>query len=300
MSNRQARREQSRTARTARTAQRTRASRGPGRSSGGGGSSIFSPGFLIALGAIAVVLVGLAVVFTQFFGGDDEGGLAAKLATAEENIPADMAKGNKLGSDDAPVKIVEFEDTQCPFCLRYTANVEPELVKEFVKSGQVQIEYRHYPILGSESTFAALALTCAGKQNKFWQFHNELFSIQAKAGQDTRERVDVGRFTEGELKGIASDLGLDRTVFDACYQAPETLTEVSNNQREAQSLGIRSTPGFIVNGGRIGEGSPTLEEWREIVKQAIEQKNATPTPAGSATTTASPSASATASATAGN
>jgi protein-disulfide isomerase len=299
MSNRQARREQSRTARTTRTTQRSRPSRGPSRSSGGG-SSIFSTGFLIALGVIAVVLVGLALAFTQFFGDDDAGGLSDKLATARDNIPADLAKGNKLGKDDAPVKVIEYEDIQCPFCLRYTANVEPELVEEFIKTGQMQIEYRHLPILGSESTLAALGMTCAGKQNKFWEFHNELFSVQAKAGQDTNEQIDAGRFTEGKLKSIASDLGLDRGQFDTCYQAPETVTEVSNNQKEAQSLGIRSTPGFIVNGGRIGEGSPSIEEWRNIVKQATEQKNASPTATGSATATGSPAATASASPTAGN
>lgn len=299
MSNRQARREQSRTARTTRTTQRTRPGRTPGRSSGGG-SSIFSPGFFIALAAVAVALVAVVFVFTQFFG--DEGGneLADKLADAEENLPADMAKGNKLGKDDAPVKIIEFEDTQCPFCLRYSANVEPQIVEEFVKTGQVQIEYRHLPILGSESTLSAKALTCAGQQNKFWQFHNELFTIQAKAGQATNEQVDAGRFTDSKLRGIASDLGLDVGQFDTCYQAPETLAEVANNQREAQSLGIRSTPGFIVNGGRVGEGSPGIEEWRKIVADAIAQKSATPGATTTATATGSPAASPTASATAGN
>ncbi|MEX0782858.1 MAG: thioredoxin domain-containing protein [Dehalococcoidia bacterium] len=302
MSNRQARREQSR---TTRTSQRSRQSGTPGRSSrpssgGGGGSSIFSTGFLVALGAVAVVLVIAAVAFTQFFGSEGEDDqLVQNLEEAGAALPLDMMDGNTIGSDDAPVKITEYEDTQCPFCLRYTANVEPDLIEEFVKTGKVQITYKHLPLLGNESTFAAMALTCAADQNEFWPYHNKLFTVQAAAGQSTNEQVDVGRFSEDKLKGYAGELGLDRTAFDACYADPETLTEVSAQQREAQGFGVNSTPGFIVNGSPAGSGSPTIEGWRTIIEQAMAATTTTAT-----TTTTSPAAttspSATASATPSN
>jgi protein-disulfide isomerase len=303
MSNRQARREQSR---SARTPQRSRSGRPSSRSprpssGGGGGSSIFSTGFLLALGAVAVVLVIAAVVFTQFFGSDSESDeLVQNLEAAEAALPLDMVDGNTIGSPDAPVKITEYEDTQCPFCLRYTANVEPQLVEEFVKTGKVQITYKHLPLLGQESTLAALALTCAADQDKFWQFHNKLFTVQADAGQSTNEQVDVGRFSEDKLKGYADELGLDRTAFDACYVSPDTVAEVQSQHREAQGFGVTSTPGFIVNGAQIGSGSPTIEAWREIIEEAINQTTPTSTATGSATTTttASPAATTTPSATA--
>lgn len=290
MSNRQARREQSRTTRTQRSRPRPqqRSSRPTG---GGGGSNIFTTGFLLALGAVAVVLIAVVIIFTQFVGSDSgDGDLASKMEDARANLPLDLANGTKIGRDDAPVKIVEYEDAQCPFCLRYTANTEPTLMDEFVKTGKAQIEYKHLPILGkSESTLAAIAMTCAAEQNKFWEYHAHVFTIQAKAGQDTNEQVDVGRFTENKLKGYASDLGLDRAKFDACYQSPDTLATVSNNSREAQSFGITSTPGFIVNGRQIGSGSPSLDDWRAIINEAAGGGSAT------TTTTASPSASASAS-----
>jgi protein-disulfide isomerase len=273
MSNRQARREQSR---TTRTTQRSRASRPTGRGSRpspsrGGGSSIFSSGFLLALGAIAIVLVVVAVVFTQFFGGDSEDDeLVQNLEAAEAALPLDMANGNTLGSNDAPVKITEYEDTQCPFCLRYTANVEPGLMEEFVKTGQVQITYKHLPLLGVDSVQGAMALTCAADQDKFWPFHNKLFTVQAEAGQSTNEQTNVGRFSESNLKGFATELGLDRTAFDACYASPDTIAEVTAQQQEAQSFGITSTPGFIVNGQQIGSGSPTIEGWRDIIQQVVD------------------------------
>jgi protein-disulfide isomerase len=303
MSNRQARREQSRTTRT----QRSRTARTPVRSSrpssggGGGGSSIFSPGFMIAIGAVVVVLVIAGVAFAMFFGGDggDEE-LVENLEAAEAALPVDMADGNTIGDPNAPVKITEYEDTQCPFCLRYTANIEPQLMEEYVKTGKVQITYKHLPLLGADSTAGAKALTCAAEQDKFWQLHNKLFTVQAEAGQSTKEELNVGRFSDDKLRGYASELGLDMDAYDGCFNSPETLEEITNQQREAQAFGIRSTPGFLVNGQSLSSGSPTIEGWRQIIDEALAQATPTTsaTASASATTTASPAATTTPSATA--
>ena len=294
MSNRQARREQSR---TTRTSQRSRSGGTPSRSpkpsssgrgsSGGGGSSIFSTGFLLAMGAVVVVLIIAAVVFTQFFGSEGEDQeLVESLEAAEAALPLDMVEGNTIGDPNAPVKITEYEDTQCPFCLRYTADVEPQLMEEYVKTGKVQITYKHYPILGQESVSGAKALVCAAEQDKFWELHNKLFTVQAEAGQSTNEETNVGRFSDDKLRGFASELGMDTAAYDACYNSPETIEQVTNEQREAQAFGIQSTPGFLVNGQQLGTGSPTIESWRQIIEEALKQA----TPTTTATTTASPAA----------
>jgi protein-disulfide isomerase len=252
---------------------------------------------LLALGAIAIVLVVVALVFTQFFGGsggDEE--LVQNLEEAEANLPLEMADGNTIGSPDAPVKITEYEDTQCPFCLRYSANVEPELMEEFVKTGKVQITYKHLPLLGNDSVNGAKALTCAGEQDKFWPLHNKLFTVQAEAGQSSNEELNVGRFSDDNLRSYANELGLDLAAFDACYADPETLEEVEAQQREAQSFGITSTPGFLINGQNFQSGSPTIEGWRDVIQQVLDQQ-ATATASASAPATTSPAATTTPSAT---
>ena len=186
MSNRQARRDQMRSTRQQR-AQQTRQSgprrsSGPSRGGGGGLSSVLSNKFALLAGAVVIVLaVILGVVIANT--GSSDGGLTSKLTTAQVEFPYDQAKGYKVGSDSAPIKLTEFEDFQCPFCLRYTGEEEPDIVKEFVKTGKVQIEFKHLPLLGAESVRAAKAGECAAQQDKFWQLHNDLFLTQAKAGQ---------------------------------------------------------------------------------------------------------------------
>jgi protein-disulfide isomerase len=304
MSNRQARREQ---ARTTRTTRQTRPPGGGGQqrkpsSTRGGGSDIFSRGFMLALGAMVIAAIGVIAAVIIFGGGDDDSSdLAALLEQASADLPLDMADGTKLGSDDAPVKVVAYEDFQCPFCLRYTAEQEPLVVNELVKSGKIQLEYRNLPILGNESIAAAMAGQCAADQNKFWQYHHLLFLTQARAGNADvgGEDNNSGRFSDEKLKQFASEVGLDQAQFDNCYDTREHLELVTNQQREANSFGITGTPGFTVNGQALGSGTPQgIEAWRQIVTN-VENANATATAAASAspaaTTSASPSASASAS-----
>lgn len=310
MSNRQARREQMRTTRQQRaqgTSRPPRSSGGPGgpgrpRKSGGGGlSAILSRPFLLVVTAL---IIGLAVVLSILLANqdsDDGGSLADKISTGKAEFPFDMVNGARVGRDDAPIKLVQFEDFQCPFCLAYTGEDEPTLINEYVKTGKMQIEFRHLTVLGTESLAAAKASECAAGQDKFWQYHNELFLTQAKAGQQTSEKVNIGRFSDDNLKKLASDLGLDTAKFATCFDSPATLEAVQNDVREATSFGIRSTPGFLINNQPIGSGAPVdLAEWRRVLDEVLKKVNETPTASATAagTVTATASASATTAATA--
>lgn len=303
MSNRQARREQARTTRSTRTTRPQPSQRKPS-GGGGGGSNIFTGGFMLVLAGFVVLAVVVVILVLVFGGGSSSSNsdLVAALEKHNTNFPIELAKGNKVGSDDAPVKITEFEDFQCPFCLKYTANQEGDVISELVKNGKVQIEYRHLPILGNESVSAAIAAQCAADQDKFWQYHNLLFLTQAKAGQGTTEKSNVGRFADDKLKQFATDVGLDRTKFDTCYDNRTPLDTILQQQRDANSFGITGTPGFLINGQPLGAGTPnSIDDWKQIVTNVenslatqTAQAGASPTAAG----TASPSASASAAATA--
>lgn len=294
MSNRQSRREQSKT----RPARSTRAARvtptKPQRSSGGGGSDLLSRPFLLIAGALVVVLVVVLAIFIATSGGSDSDELVGLLEEASANIPADLVDGAKIGSADAPVKITAFEDFQCPFCLKFTAEQEGEIIEQFVKTGRVQFDYQHLPILGAESVKAALASQCAADQNKFWQYHNRLFLEQARNDQIGNEKLNVGRFSDDNLKKFAGEVGLDTAEFNTCFDSSEHLDLITEQQRVARQFGITGTPGFLVNGQPLGAGTPSdIDAWRQLVEQvegaiATATANASASPA--ATDTASPAA----------
>lgn len=274
MSNRQARREQSRQARRQATSYRGGRSRGSsqgggdgdGGGGGGRGANFLSWPFLIGVSLLAAVLLALVIVLALRNG--DDGGDEVELSIIDQalaDLPTEMQNGNKLGSDDAPVKLVQFEDFQCPHCLTYTLNIEPFLVEEFVKAGLVQIEFRHYPVVGRESVTAGVGASCAAEQNRMFEFANRLFAKQAEDGF----RPDQGVFAEESLVEVAGDLGLDTDEFAACQARSDALSPVARDQSAAQAWGFRGTPNFVINDLPVQAPPQTVEGWREMIEEAI-------------------------------
>lgn len=194
--------------------------------------------------------------------------VAARIAGT--SYPLNTAKGTRIGNPDAKVVLEIFEDFQCPFCLRFTANVEPGIVNDFVKTGKVQLVFRQFPILGAESINAAIASTCAAEQNKFWPYHKALFLAQANAGQAENEKLNVGRFSEAKLKEIADEVKLNRTEFDACLTGSGVSDVVTADVRSAAGFGLRGTPGFVINGEALPGGSPADNAgWKKLLDDKL-------------------------------
>lgn len=301
MSNRQARREQSRQSRPARTPGRpTRQRQGPRPPSGGGGgpSDFLSRPYIIGIGVLVVVLAAVLVIFAVNSGGGTDADAASALRTAKEDLPLDLADGYFLGNADAPVTLTMYEDFQCPFCLRFTAEDEPTIVEEYVKAGKVRLEYQNYAILGAESVRSATAGQCAADQDKFWEYQNALFTLQADEGQLSSEKLNAGRFSDDQLKQFAGDVGLDQAAFDTCLDSSEALEAVQAQTAQAGSFGLRGTPSFLINGIPLGGTPNSLDSWRALLDEQIavaENPDATGTPAEGETpaTTETPAASVT-------
>lgn len=185
------------------------------------------------------------------------GATAAKSATpanetsakiAALNVPKDLVDGLALGKPDAPATLQVFEDFQCPNCLFYTATYEQLIVDEYVKTGKLRYEFHNFPILGTESVYAAAGSVCAGRQGRFWDFHKKLFLVQAEANQLRAEKLDAGRFKPDALVGYAVELGMERQAFITCLEDPATVQTVQADATAAEAAGLRGTPGFLLNG----------------------------------------------------
>lgn len=298
MSNRQARREQMKTNRQQRAAQRPapqRPSGSPRRTGGGGGplQSLLTNPFYLVVGL--VVIAGIAgLIALVMLREDADAGVVGDLEAAHANFPSELADGVALGDADAPIELTMYEDFQCPFCLRFTATQEPEIIEEFVKAGKVRLVYKHLPILGRESLQAARGAQCAAEQDRFWEYKHEIFLLQAKEGQLSNERLDSGRLSDGQLGEFAAKVGIDRNEWQRCMEDEASLAAVQADEAEARAFGIRGTPGFSINGQALGGGAPsTMDGWRQIFDSFL---NATPTATttGTAATTGTATAAATA------
>ena len=168
-----------------------------------------------------------------------------------ENIPTKGAK-------DAKVTIVEYSDFQCPFCKR-GKDLLPGILKEY--DGKIKVSFKQFPLRNHNwAMSAAIASECVyqqGGNDKFWQFHDKLFDNQKSINlKNSKEMFDK----------YAKEVGIDTKKFDACLDSPEVKATVEKQMKEAASIGVQSTPTFVVNGMIVPGANP------EGLKSAIDIK----------------------------
>lgn len=185
-----------------------------------------------------------------------------------------------LGNPKAKVTVVLYGDFQCSFCgavsgqaddtaaIKYLKNLIPSWtpfvpgINEFVKNGNVQLVYRDFAVLGTESVRSAEAARCAGDQGKFWEYHDYLYGHQAGR--------DAGTFSDPNLKSFAQILGLNSLTFDNCLDTNKYAEAVAASKAEAISAGVEGTPkGFILKNGKI-VGTIEGAESFSVVKPKID------------------------------
>ena len=185
-------------------------------------------------------------------------------ATMAPQQPARGRPANTMGDPHAPVKIVEYADFQCPYCMRYSQQTEPQIIDQYVKSGKVFYEYRSVgAFLGPESGAAAQAAYCAGDQGKFWEYHNTLFANWT--GEN------VGDFTNDNLQKYAASLGLDKALFNDCLSSGKYASRLDEDMKSAQAAGVRATPSFVIN-GRLVEGALPFADFQQVIESALQGK----------------------------
>jgi protein-disulfide isomerase len=217
----------------------------------------------LALGGALIALGAVTRGGDEGAAGDPTLGAALHLC-ASGSVPVN---GRVCGQDSAPVKIVELSDYQCPFCKLFIDGTEPELEREYVQKGLVQLEFRYFAITGgsappdsNEATLAAEAAECANDQGRFWEYHHKLYAEQHGENR--------GAFLPERLKQFASDLGLDRGEFDACLNSHEHIGLVEELRDQAAAAGARGTPSFLIN-GKLVVGYQPFEKFRQHIEEAL-------------------------------
>ncbi|HWQ83712.1 MAG TPA: thioredoxin domain-containing protein [Anaerolineales bacterium] len=175
--------------------------------------------------------------------------------------------GRAMGPVDAKVVVEVFEDFQCVACEGYTQSIEPLVLQNYVETGKIRYEFRHYPFLDDrssvkESDQAANASMCAADQGRFWDFHDILF---ANFGEG------AGAYTDNRLEAYAEAIGLDMNAFNTCYQNEQFDSVIKQDMADATSLGVTGTPTVFVNGKLTGrEGLvATYDEISQMIEQEL-------------------------------
>jgi protein-disulfide isomerase len=150
-----------------------------------------------------------------------------------------------IGNPKAPVTIVEFSDFQCPYCVQAARDL-----RDLMRSRpDVSLVFRHFPLdaacnanlkhsLHPDACLAACAAECAGRQGRFWEYHDVLFE-----NHDNLDRESLFRY--------ARETNLDLTSFRTCLDDPATRARVGEDIAAGTRVGVASTPTIFFNGRQI-------------------------------------------------
>jgi protein-disulfide isomerase len=178
--------------------------------------------------------------------------------------PRPMAEGNTMGDPNAPVKLVEYSDFGCSHCKNFAEGTAERITEEYVTTGEVFIEYRSVgSLIGSQITpLAVEAAYCAGDQGEFWAYHDYLF-----ANQITLFANPQGNY-EKYFQAFAENLGLDMEEFNQCYDDHKYRERVQQDELDARSLEINSTPSFMIN-DQLLVGNLPYETFQETIEAEL-------------------------------
>jgi len=146
--------------------------------------------------------------------------------TSEDHIRGDIEK--------ASVVIVEFSDTECPFCKRFHPTMQ-QVVEEY--GDQVAWVYRHFPLdaLHSKARKEAEATECAnelGGNDGFWAYIDRLYEVTPSNDG----------LSASQLPEIAGEVGLDTAKFQDCLDSGKYADKIETHLKDAMASGGNGTP----------------------------------------------------------
>jgi protein-disulfide isomerase len=197
------------------------------------------------VGGVAVLGVSPRLAFAQRGGGEPNEASVLR----DPDIPV-------AGNPEGDIAIVEWSDYQCPYCRK----LEPELAQVIQDDGKVRWVRKDWPILGPVSVVAArMALACKF-QDKYDKAHDALIGVNSKL---TEPRIDE------LLAGAGVDV--DRAKRDLATNARAIDGILKRNNEQAEALGFRGTPSFIVGKFRV-PGVLTMAQFEQVIADARKAK----------------------------
>ena len=229
------------------------------RSGGGGGGKRW---FYIVL---VVLLIG-GIAFLSYVTTRPPQQSMIQMDSAVALVPN---QGHVIGSDSAPVEVVEFADFECPGCGSFATLAEPDVRSRLVNTGIIRFRFIDFPLSMHRNTRVAhLAAWCAGEQGKFWEMHDAIFQNQDRWNGETTSKPAQ------PLAALAGSVGVNAAKYDSCMTARKYAGEIQANYDEAVRRQIQSTPTFLIGNKRLVGAAP-YDKFKAQVDAAVAEAKQT-------------------------
>jgi len=205
----------------------------------------------------AIVIAGAFVAIALYFGTPSSAPVAVgtgsnQPAVAQQPEPTGStdavrpvtSEDHIKGNPDAPIKIVEYSDFECPFCKRFHDTMN-EVMDKYGDSGEVAWVFRQFPLDQLHPVKAravAVASECAAEQggnDAFWKFTDGYFNVTL-----TNNRTDI----ETVIPQLVKETGLDQVAFQTCFESGKYDQHIEDDIANAVETGGRGTPWSVMIG----------------------------------------------------
>ncbi|WP_080844119.1 DsbA family protein [Cytobacillus gottheilii] len=217
--------------------------------------------FVIVLTLLVFASIAVFVVLSSNNQKENEPGTEFSQQPSLEEQP-------RLGEEDAPVKVVEFGDFKCPACKAWGESIYPQLVDDYVESGQVEFGYINVLFHGQESTLgsAAAEAVLQLEPESYWDFHKKLFAEQPANDHDTVW------LTMDKIHEVAAETtNITAEDLEAEMQTEAVMEEVNKDNSLVQEYEIQLTPTIMVNEVMI-EDPFDYEKIKSVIDEALEDQ----------------------------
>jgi protein-disulfide isomerase len=212
----------------------------------------------IPLSILSLAAIGLMAAIVSLSIGEhkEEKFRITGVGDVQELIGGIPQLGDRLGADDAPVTIDVFNDVQCTRCADYQLDVIDPLIEDYVRTGEAQMIYRHYPLGGKPVTLGGIAAEAAGQQDRQWQY----------VGIFVRnlDQIPAQGVTQEFLNEVAAATPkLEVTEWEDAVDSDEAEQAARAGNDLGTQLKIPADPAVVVtgeNGSEELDSAPSLDE----------------------------------------
>jgi len=216
----------------------------------------------------AVLLGGLAWIWIGSKSSGTGAGWVAETKVPETKADSQFT-GYVMGSDTAPVEVVEYADFECPICAAWGSVQFPVIKQQLIAAGKLRWRLRDFPLPPTThlwSRLSAHAVACASEQGKAWEMIDALFAHHRMWSQRPEN-------PEKLFRGWAQDLvGLDMAKYDACMATGRYRGRIQYSREEGEARQVRGTPTFFVNGREWTLRDVSSDAFQHVVDSILAQR----------------------------
>lgn len=201
--------------------------------------------FLIIMLTIVLAFIGIFV-----FSGNGEPGQGEDIGQ-----PTNHIKGN----DSKGLRLLVYGDFQCNHCADFVA-IETQVMEKYLD--EISYQFRHFPLGYPHSYSAARAAEAAGKQGKFFEMHDLIYSTQAQWTNLSE--------TQNVFEQFAQQIGLDIEKYKLDFAAAESNSSINADRKLGNEAGVSGTPTYFLNDEKIDLSEiDTAEKFSKKIEEAI-------------------------------